>query len=78
MIFTFSSFKDYKKYKSIIDDEIVGIITSNGIKIIGQSKHFIERVFETYKDPKTGRTGNGVQVSDIKEALLEGTIHIRK
>lgn len=78
MISAFSSFKDYKKYRSIIDDEIVGILTSNGIKITGQSKHFIERVLGTSKDPKTGRPRNGVEVSDIKEALLKGTIRIRK
>ena len=50
MISAFTSFEDYKKYKQIISDELIGLTTVDGIKIKSQSKHFIERVFGTNKD----------------------------
>lgn len=53
MISAFTSFEDYKKYKQIISDELIGLTTVDGIKIKSQSKHFIERVFGTNKDPIT-------------------------
>ncbi|RDY23757.1 hypothetical protein CHF27_006440 [Romboutsia maritimum] len=74
MISAFTPFEDYKKYKNIIENEIVGLNASNGIKITGQSKHFIERVFGTSKDTKTGRPREGV----VKNALLYGTVRLRK
>ena len=46
--------------------------TSNGIKISGQSKHFIERVIGTKEDPKTERPRSGVDIEDIWYALLYG------
>lgn len=72
MISAFSTFDDYVKYKQIIDSEIVGLVTSDGVTIKGQSKHFIERVLGTGEDPHTGRPRNGVEIEDIKEALLTG------
>lgn len=65
-------FEDYIKYKSRIDREIIGKTTSNGIEIKSQSKHFIERVFGTMRDPKTGKPRNGVDFEDVKDALLNG------
>ena len=56
----------------------MGLTTSNGIKITGQSKHFIERVFGTNLDPKTNRSRSGVEINDIKDALLNGSVRIRK
>lgn len=78
MISAFSSFDDYKKYKDIIENNVVGLTTSNGIKITGQSKHFIERVLGTGKDPKTGRARDGVEISDIVEAIQNGHLRTRK
>ena len=46
-----------------------GTTTSNGIHITGQSKHFIERVIGTVKDPKSGRPRSGVSVDDVADAL---------
>lgn len=78
MISAFNSFEDYKKYKSLIESDIVGLTTSNGIKITGQSKHFIERVLGTDKDFKTGKPRDGVEISDIKDAIINGNIRTRK
>lgn len=78
MISAFTSFDDYKMYKYKVEKELVGLTTSNGIKITGQSKHFLERIFGTSEDPKTKRAREGVEIEDIKDALLNGTIRIRK
>ena len=74
MISAFSTFEDYKKYKEIIDKELVGLVTKNGIEIKGQTKHFIERVLGTNEDPKTKRARAGVSIEDIKNALLNPNI----
>lgn len=73
MISAFTTFDDYCTYKQRIEDEIVGLTTADGIVIKSQSKHFIERVFGTSKDPHTGRPRDGVELDDIKEALVSGT-----
>ena len=78
MISSLTSFEEYKKYKGIIENEIIGLTTSNGIKVTGQSKHFIERVFGTTKDPNTNRARSGVEINDIKDAILNGNVRIRK
>ena len=78
MISAFTPYSQYKEYKTIIDLDIVGLTTNNGIKITGQSKHFIERVFGTNEDPKTNRPRSGVEINDIKDALLNGSVRIRK
>jgi len=78
MISIFTPYSQYKEYKNIIDTEIIGLTTSNGIKIKEQSKHFIERVFGTSKDPDTGRPRDGVAINDIKDAILNGVVRTRK
>lgn len=78
MISAFNSFSDYKKHKDLIENEIVGLTTSNGIKITGQSKHFIERVLGTTEDPHTGRPRSGVEINNIKDAIQNGNIRTRK
>lgn len=78
LISAFTSFSDYKEYKQKVDNELIGLTTVDGIVIEGQSKHFIERVFGTSEDPKTKRPRNGVEIEDIKEALLNGDTKHRK
>jgi len=78
MISAFNSFDDYKKYKNLIENKIVGLTTSNGIKITGQSKHFIERALGTTEDPHTGRPRSGVEINHIKDAIQNGSIRTRK
>lgn len=78
MISAFTTFDDYCTYKQRIEDEIVGLTTSYGVVIKSQSKHFIERVFGTSEDPHTGRPRSGVELEDIKEALMYGTARPRK
>lgn len=67
----FSTFEDYKKYRDIIQNKIVGIKTEDGIEIKAQSDHFIERVLGT--TVKEGRNKSvkreGVDIEDIINAL---------
>lgn len=72
MISPFTSFDQYYQYKKRIDNEIIGMITSDGLEIKFQSKHFIERVFGTDKDPKTGNPRDGVPLEEIIDALKNG------
>ena len=66
MISLLSGFKNYKKLHGEIEKEsIIGMETFNGIKISGQSKHFLERVIGTMEDPKTKRSRSGVEIEDI-------------
>ena len=78
MISAFTSFGDYKSYKEKIETDIIGLTTVDGVEIKSQSKHFIERVFGTGEDPKTHKARNGVEIEDIKTALLNGTTKHRK
>lgn len=78
MISPLSGLKNYKKMYEEIEKNIVGLKTSNGIKISGQSKHFIERVIGTKEDPKTGRPRSGVEIGNLRDALLHGDVRVRK
>lgn len=78
MISLLSGFKNYKKLHGEIEESIIGMETFNGIKISGQSKHFLERVIGTMEDPKTKRSRSGVEIEDIQHALLHGEIRSRK
>lgn len=78
MISPLSGFKNYKKIHDEIEEKVVGMQTSTGIKITDQSKHFIERVIGTKEDPKTHRPRSGVEIKDIQDALLNGTPRVRE
>lgn len=78
MISPLSGFENYKKLHGRIEKELVGMKTSNGIKISGQSKHFIERVIGTKEDPKAERPRSGVEIEDIHYALLYGEVRTRE
>lgn len=78
MISPLSGFKNYKKIHDEIEEKVVGMQTSTGIKIIDQSKHFIERVIGTTEDPRTHRPRSGVEIKDIQDALLNGTPRVRE
>lgn len=64
----------YKDTYKRVQTEIVGTVTSNGIKITGQSKHFLERFFGTLSNPSDSKNKprSGVSLEDIKEALYRG------
>lgn len=62
----------YKELHNRIQDELIGLTTSNGIKITGQSNHFIERVIGVLKDPSDGTRREGVALSKLKNAILNG------
>lgn len=69
----------YKEYYERIANEVVGLITSNGITISGQSDHFLERVFGTISDPSHGGVlRSGVEIEDIIDALQNGTVRPHK
>lgn len=69
MISPMSSFENYVKLHKEIEKTVVGIKTSNGVRITGQSKHFLERVIGTMEDPKTKRPRSGVTIEEIIDAL---------
>lgn len=69
MISPLSGFKNYQKIYDEINEKVVGAKTSEGTAVTRQSKHFMERVIGTMKDPKTGRPRSGVSVEGIKDAL---------
>lgn len=71
-ISAFTSFGDFKSYNEKINKQIIGLTTSNGLVVKGQSKHFIERVFGTTEDPKTKLPRNGVEIPEIIEAIQKG------
>lgn len=65
----------YDHYKTIyqqIERDLIGITASSGIKITGQSRHFIERIIGVREDPKTGKPRVGISIDDAKDALLRG------
>ena len=63
----------YKEYHERIEQELIGLTTSSGIKITGQSKHLLERVFGTISDPDhRNAVRSGVEIDEIKEALVNG------
>ena len=78
MISPLSGFGNYKTLYEMVEKDIVGLKTSTGIKMTGQSKHFMERVIGTKEDPKTHRPRSGVSIEDIQDALLNGTPRIRE
>ena len=69
MISPLSSFKNYQKIYDEINEKVIGVKTFEGSEVTRQSKHFMERVIGTMKDPKTGRSRSGVSVEGIKDAL---------
>ena len=76
MISPLVGYDKYKEYHDRIQNEIVGLTTSNGITIQGQSAHLLERVFGVQNDPSHGgETRLGVDIEDIKEALTSGKPH---
>lgn len=78
MISPLSGFGNYKNLYEKIEKEIIGMETVTGVKITGQSKHFMERVIGTKEDPKTHKPRSGVSVENIQDALLHGTPRTRE
>lgn len=73
MISSLCGFDNFKKQYELIESQVVGTVTANGIRITKQSDHFIERVIGTASDPShSGVVRNGVSVEDVKDALING------
>ena len=72
-------YEKYKEYHNRVENELVGITTSNGITVKSQSKHFLERVFGTISDlSHGGRPRNGVELEKIADALKNGSVRQHK
>lgn len=65
-----TGFDLYEDYYNKVQNELIGLSIAKGIKVKSQSIHFLERVFGTKEDPKNSLPRNGVDISDIKNALL--------
>ena len=63
----------YEEYHQRIQMELVGKYTTNGIQITGQTGHFLERVFGTMIDPKTGLPRSGVALEDVIQCVTSST-----
>ena len=66
-------FDRYEEYYQRIQNELVGKQTTSGIRITGQTRHFLERVFGTMRDPKTGHPRSGVELEDIFHCVTTST-----
>ena len=66
-------FDGYMNLYNRINTEIIGMTTSNGIPITGQSRHFLQCVIGTREDPIKKTIRSGVEIDDITDALLNGT-----
>ncbi len=76
MISPLCGLENYKNQYSRVQNIVVGMETSNGIHITGQSEHFIERIIGTAQDPTHGNyPRSGVEVEDVVDALKNGTVH---
>jgi SPP1 gp7 family putative phage head morphogenesis protein len=60
-----ADFDLYKQINKEIDNSIVGLTTSNGIKVTGKSNHFVARVIGSVEQKR-----NGVLVEDVYKALI--------
>ena len=75
MLSPLTGFDMYERYHHRIQNELIGFVTSSGIEIKSQSKHFLERVFGTKSDPTHGnKPRSGVSLEDIKNALTSGKV----
>lgn len=79
MLSPLAGFDNYVRSYHRIQSELVGKETVNGIRITGQSVHFMERVLGTKKDPKNKRPRSGVEVDEIIACITTGKPkHIKK
>ena len=73
-------FQQYESVFRFIEEKIVGVKTPNGIKVTGQSRHFIQRVCGTMADPEKLEKEpriirrSGVEIEDVLETLLHGKV----
>lgn len=65
---------DFKLYKNIskeMDQKLIGIVTSNGIKVTGKSNHSIARVIGSVEQRRSG-----VSVAEVLDALTSESAEI--
>lgn len=66
-----ADFSLYQKTSREIDEKLVGLTTSNGILITGNSKHFIARVIGSVEQRRSG-----VDIQDVASALTSSEAKI--
>lgn len=72
-----ASFDLYKELDQQLASQLHGVTAANGMTVTGHSVHSIERVIGTryYTNDKGQEVRrNGVSISDIQEALINGRI----
>lgn len=69
-ISAFSNFDDYIKCKENIESQLLGVQIEGIGEIKTYSKHFIDRVLGTSKDPKSNLPRSGVKLEDVRNTLL--------
>lgn len=67
-------FDVYNQVAKQIEQELVGIKASNGLEVKGFVTHFVDRVIGQVSESHPGKR-TGVAVSDVKNALLYGTVN---
>lgn len=72
MISPLAGFDNYVNGYHRIQSELVGKEAVNGVRITGQSMHFMERVLGTKEDPKNKRPRSGVEVDEIIACITTG------
>ncbi len=73
-------FENYERLYNRTQNELVGKTTTSGIVITGQSRHFLQRLIGTARDPLIYKTvhrvisRSGVSFEDILETIEHGTV----
>lgn len=68
-------YKKYSEIKQQIENQVVGLTTTSGIKITGQRKHFIDRVIGSVEQRRNGVSVENV-VKCIKNGISDGKVKI--
>ncbi len=70
----FVDFKTYKNIASEVQEKIVGIETSDGIKLSGYKSHFVDRIIGQVEAGTSGKgKRSGVKIEDVFSALVNPT-----
>lgn len=59
-----TGFEHYAKTAEVVEKELVGVYTKDGVKVTGYKPHFIDRIVGSYHIKR-----EGVPIENVKEAL---------